>query len=364
VDIFLLIQTYLFVSLSHTICMTRVRILALIAFVVIGVVFISGFATAEETPASDESGVLKVFHAGSLTKPFEELKIAFEEKYPGMEVQLVAGGSSKMVKEITDLDKQADVLASADYFLIPNLMYPDYADWFTTFAYNQMVLCYTDESLYADEIKADNDSWYFILARDDVKWAFSDPNLDPCGYRAPIVIQLAESYYGDDQIFENTIAKNSNISTTYDGMVWTIEAQDPQPSGTLTIRPKSVDLVTMLQSGGLDYAWEYRSVADQNDLNYVILPPEIDLSSLDYADLYKTVQINVIGATNVGSPIVYGATVPLNAEDPKAGLDFIALLIGETGQTILTAQGQPPIIPAGGYDKVPTDILDSVALHE
>lgn len=335
-----------------------------ITLMVICAALVCGITTAQDTPEFDGQGVLTVFHAGSLTKPFEDLKAAYEEHYPGTEVRLVAGGSTELVKEIVDLDKQADVLGSADYALIPNLMYPDDANWYTTFAYNQMVLCYTDVSRYADEMKADNSKWYEILARDDVKWGFSDPNLDPAGYRTPMVIQLAESYYGNDQIFESTIGVNSNISSSFDGTTWMIEAQDPQPTGTLTLRPKSVDLVTILQSGGLDYAWGYLSVAEQNDLNYIILPAEIDLSSIDYADLYQTVSITVIGATQTGSPIVYGATIPLNAENPQAGINFIKLLIGETGEEILRAQGQPPLIPAVGYGAVPEDLSGLMALHE
>ncbi len=309
--------------------------------------------TAVETAAPAEETTLKVFHAGSLAAPFEEMEAAFEEAYPNVDVQLYPGGSTAIVKDITELDKTADVLASADYSLIPSYMVPDDADWYAIFAKNTMVLTYTDQSLYADEINADN--WYEILARDDVLWAFSDPNLDPCGYRTPMVIQLAELYYGDDQIFESIVSANSNITVTEENGVYLIHSESPEPVDQLSIRPKSVELVQMVQAGGLDYAWEYRSVAVQNDLKFVELPAAIDLSSVEYADTYATVQEECGGQVRTASPIVYGVTVPTNSENPELGIEFVKMLVGETGQEIMSGQGQPPIVPAEGFLDVPAD---------
>jgi len=339
------------------------------ALLVCAAVFLCGCTTTPEettpatTPATTApaaiSGVVTVFNAGSLTAPFEDLEKQFEAKYPGTDVQLVAGGSTKIVKDITELDKSADVLASADYTLIPDLMIPGAADWYVTFAKNHMVLCYTNESKYADEITAEN--WYEILGKSDVAWAFSDPNLDPCGYRSPMVIQLAEAHYGDDQIFERVVMANSNITVTEENGVFTIHAKSPEPKAPLQVRPKSVELVQMLESGGLDYAWEYRSVAAQNNLKFIELPEAIDLSSVKYADDYATVQIDTEGGMMTGKPIVYGATVPKNAGNPDAGLAFVKLLIGAEGQAAMDGQGQPPIVPAGGYGNVPTALKSLTA---
>jgi len=269
------------------------------------------------------------------------------------------------IKKVTELGKPADVLASADYLLIPQYMVPEDADWYITFAKNQLTIAYTNNSKYASEINADN--WYKILARDGVRWAFSDPNADPAGYRTPMVIQLAEKCYNDDSIFETLIGDHSSITASESGGVWTIDATNPAPDGTkLTIRPKSVELVQMVQAGGIDYAWEYISVSVQNDLEYVVLPEAIDLSSVDYADDYATVQIKALAGTGtttyVGTPIIFGVTVPKIAEHPEYGLHFIEMLIGPEGQAILTADGQPPIVPAGGFGAVPTELSGLVEM--
>ncbi|MDN7011659.1 tungstate ABC transporter substrate-binding protein WtpA [Methanoculleus sp. FWC-SCC3] len=350
--------------------MKLTRLCAFIGLIVAAAVLFSGCTGTTEDPTTTptptataaEDVQVKVFHAGSLTGPFEKVKAEYEAEHAGVTVLLEPAGSVDCIKKVTENGKPADVVASADYYLIPEMMIPEHADWYLTFAKNRMVLTYSNESKYADEITAEN--WYEILDRDGVRWGFSDPNSDPCGYRTPMVIQLAEAYYEDDQIFETLVSEHSAITVTDEDGVYTIHAADPKPdSTTLTIRPKSVELVQMVQAGGLDYAWEYRSVAVQNDLEFIELPEEIDLSSIDFAENYATVQTEAKkgdGTTlYVGSPIVYGVTVPKIAEHPDLGIEFVETLIGATGQEILTGDGQPPIVPAGGYGDVP-DALQSL----
>ncbi|HHN82036.1 MAG TPA: tungstate ABC transporter substrate-binding protein WtpA [Methanomicrobia archaeon] len=311
----------------------------------------------------DEDVTLKVLHAGSLTGPMEGIKAAFEEDNPNVTVNLEPAGSISCVRKITDTGIEADVLGSADYTLIPSMMMPDYADWYAIFASNEMVLTYSDDSAYADEITQDN--WHEILGREDVIWAFSNPNMDPCGYRTPMVIQLAEDYYGDDQIFENLIEADSAITCELVDGIYVITTPEDLASNTnrLTIRDKSVELVSMVLEGGLDYAWEYLSVAKQNDLNYITMPDEINLSAVRFTDNYNTVKVNTSdGGTQVGKPIVYGITIPKNAPHPDVAAEFLTYLLGELGQETFDALGQPPIVPAETNDleAVPDILKDYV----
>ena len=94
-----------------------------------------------------------------------------------------------------------------------------------------------------------------------------------------------------------------------------------------------------------------------------LAPEAIDLSSIDFEDTYATVQIETKKGDSVaiftGSPIIFGITVPKIAEHPDLGVAFIEMLIDTTGQEILIADGQPPIVPADGYGNVP-DVLKSL----
>lgn len=336
------------------------KTLAIVIIAVVAVAAIGG--VWYYTTLEPEETVLKVFCAGSLTLPFEDIEAQFEADNPNVDVQLEPGGSVTRVQKITESGEECDVLASADYSLIPSMMMTedsDYADWYIIFAVNRMTLAYSDNSKYADEITAEN--WYEILRRSDVKWGFSDPNLDPCGYRSPMVIQLAESEYGDDMIFEDLIEANSDITVSEDSGTYIIDANmtnlNPNTE-RLMIREKSVELVSFVQEGGLDYAFEYSSVAKQHGLNYLELPVTIDLSSADYADIYKTVKIEKTTTTSTGKPIVYGLTIPKNSPNPELAAEFIEYILNEFGQTVFNNNGQPPVVPAVTNDinKIPENL--------
>ena len=142
---------------------------------------------------AEPKGNLIIFHAGSLTVPFAKMEKVFETKYPKVDVLREAGGSTKMARLISEHNMAADIMASADYKVIDKTLIPSWADWNIRFATNQLVLCYTEKSRFADKVGTDN--WYEILGRKEVSWGHSDPNLDPCSYRSLMVLQLAEKYY-------------------------------------------------------------------------------------------------------------------------------------------------------------------------
>ena len=315
---------------------------------------------------AEETTTVKVFHAGSLTVPFEEAEKQFEALYPNVDVQRESHGSVAAIQQITEVGKIGDVLGSADYSLIPSMMYPDYADWYVRFATNDIVLAYNSEmSQYADEITPEN--WYEILRRDDVTFGFSNPNLDPCGYRSVMVCQLAELYHGDEEIFDDLILDNTaiTISEEVDGayLIKTPEQLEPNTE-KVTIRPKEVELTALVEAGGLDYYFIYRSVAVQHDLNFVDLPVQMDLSKVEYAETYKKVKLETVdGKTKTGKPIVYGITVPKNAENPEMGIEFVEFVIGDAGQKIFTDMGQPPIVPPEGSGNVPEELGSLVKLE-
>jgi len=335
--------------------MSKNRNMMIVAAVLVLVVAAGAYVIMTR-PGEQEPVTLKVFHAGSLTVPLEEIEARFEADHPNVDVHLEPAGSVQCVQKVTELGEQADVVASADYSLIPSMMIPDYAEWYVIFARNEMTLAYAETSRYSDEI--DEDNWYEILARPDVKWGFSNPNLDPCGYRTPMVIQLSELHYGDDAIFETLVQGHSTITVAETDGVYVIDSamEDLAPdTEKISIRDKSVELVSMVQSGGLDYAFEYSSVAKQHSLLYLDLPAEIDLSDIVYEDTYRLVKVETTSGTSAGKPIVYGVTMPKDAPNPELAAEFIEYMIDEDGGQKFTDLGQPPISPglASDLDLVP-----------
>ncbi len=288
-------------------------------------------------PAMAEvSGQVIIFHAGSLTVPFAAMEKKFEAQNPKVDVLREAGGSTKMARLISEVGKPADIMASADYMVIDKTLIPKHAAWNIRFATNQLVLCYTDKSKFATEVNADN--WYAILGRPGVAWGHSDPNLDPCGYRSLMVLQLAEKHYQKPGLYEKLIANRSQAN----------------------VRPKSVELVNLLKTGHMDYAWEYLSVAVQHELNYVVLPPRINLGDYHFDDFYKQAKVKVTGKkpgtfiTRTGQSCTYGVTLCKDAPNPEAAVAFLAFLLDPAGGLkILQDMGQPPFVPA----RVPTPAM-------
>jgi len=282
-----------------------------------------------------------VFHAGSLAVPFKHIKKAFEVKYPEYNVVLEAAGSRACARKIIDIGKPADVMASAAYKVIDNLLIPKYAKFNAHFATNELAIVYTDKSKYADEINSKN--WPKILLRSGVKIGHSNPNLDPAGYRAMLVTKLAEIYYKMPGLFKKLLGYNDFYKSGEENRKKVI------------IRPKETDLLGLLEAGAFDYLYIYKSVAEQHHLKYVTLPPQISLKSAKYADFYKKVSFKISGKkpgtwiVKKGSPMIYGITVvqhgdkmPINKE---GAVKFVNFILSQAGQAIMKKDGQGPINP-------------------
>ena len=310
---------------------------------------------------------LTIYHAGSLAVPFSELEAEFEEIHPTVDVLRESGGSAKVINKSIAREEAGesppDIIASADYKLIPDRLYePGYANWNIVFARNTMVLCYRDSAPHADEIASGARAWYEVLLTEDVTWGHSNPDDDPCGYRTPMVIQLAQKFYHDEAAAFG-LSPDPSANGLYDAIVPGSEHERGRVSqGKEVVRSKSVELVALLQSGDLDYAYEYRSVAVQHGLDFIELDDAINLSQtgeigntgITYEEFYSKASIEILKtpgppptyAAKKGKPIVYGITITSNAPNKELAAEFIALLLSEKGQEVLEVKnGQPCVVP-------------------
>lgn len=282
-----------------------------------------------------------IFHAGSLSVPFAEIEKVFEEKYPQYDVQREASGSRAAARKITDIKKPADVMASADYKVIDNLMIPKDAKFNAQFATNEMAIAFTEKAKYADQITADN--WPQIFLKEGVKVGHSDPNMDPCGYRSMLVTKLAEDYYKVPGLFDKLFGYGDSYQT------------GEENTAKVIVRPKETDLLGLIEGGMYDYLYIYKSVAEQHRLKYLSLPEEVSLKSAKFADQYKKATFQINGKkpgewiTKKGGPMVYGITVAENDNSPankEGAVLFVKFVLSEQGQDIMKKNGQGVIAPA------------------
>ena len=286
-----------------------------------------------------------VLHAGSLSVPFAQMEKAFEAKYPQYDVIREPAGSRACARKITDIHKRADVMASAAYKVIDNLLIPDFAKFNVQFVTNEMAIAYTPKSKYADEINAKN--WTDIFLKKGVRVGHSNPNLDPCGYRSILVTKLAEIYYKKPGFYDKILGYGDSYKN------------GEENRDKVVVRPKETDLLGLLEAGAYDYLYIYKSVAKQHGLKYIVLPPQVSLKSKKYSKYYKQATFKITGKkpgsyiTKKGSPMVYGITVVQNKKynlpiNPIGAVKFVNFVLSKKGQEIMKKNGQgvinPPVI--------------------
>jgi molybdate/tungstate transport system substrate-binding protein len=269
--------------------------------------------------AGDSSGTedrIVVFNAGSLALPLRVALDSFAAR-ERVTVEQENAGSLETARKLTELGKIPDLVAVADYEVIPLLLIPQHAAWYAKFARNRMVLAYQERSRGAAEINTDN--WWQIVTQPGVQVGRSDPSLDPNGYRTLLVWQLAERFY-----------KQPGLGARF-------LTSAPQRN----VRPKEADLVGLLQAGEFDYIWSYESIAQGAGLRYVTLPEAIDLSTAADSAAYAMVSTRVAGktprdsVTMRGQPIVYAFTVPTRAPHPAIAARFAEYLASDAGKRVL-----------------------------
>ena len=287
-----------------------------------------------------QAETLTVFAAGTLGKTFTTLARGFEKLHPGVTVQPQFGGSVKMVKQVTVLHQPADIVAVADYSVIPKYMFKGdegnkpTADWSIGFLGNAITFIYTPKSKGAKEINADN--WWKILSEPGVQIGRSNPNTDPSGYQTLQMLDLASRYYKQPDL-EARVLANSPESN---------------------MRDTETDLISALQLGQIDYLAIYRSDAVQHHMESIDLPPQINLSDPKYDADYAKASAKTKNGELSGRPIIYAVTIPTTAPHPKLAQEFIAYLLGPAGQKVIAANGFIPLKQpyAMNRDKVPADL--------
>ncbi len=289
---------------------------------VISLITLSG---CRNTPVKKQKEII-IFHAGSLSMPFKDLAEEYEEMNPGVKILMEPAGSLVCARKITELGKPCDIIASSDYFVIDELLIPKYTEWSIRFATNEIVIAFQEKSRYSSEINLSN--WMDILLKDDVTYARSDPDSDPCGYRTLLSFKLAEKYYNTPGLAAKLTSKNKDF-----------------------IRPKEVDLVALVESNAVDYMFQYKSVAIQHNLKYIELPDDINLANPYKNDIYSSVSVEVTGnspgskITVRGEYINYSLSILSDAVNKAGAIDFVSFLLSADGNEIFRKNGQEPIVP-------------------
>jgi molybdate/tungstate transport system substrate-binding protein len=299
------------------------RLAAVAAAAVPMFVACGGSEGGDRRPASD--GPLVVYTAASITRPLRAVLDSFARR-AGVRYAQESGASLELVRRVTELHGEPDVVALADPGLFA-LLEPRLLDWHALFARNRIVLAYTDRSRGAGEIDATN--WWQVLQRPGMQVGRADPNTDPSGYRTLLVWQLAARHYG----------------------IRDLEARMQRAAPARNVRPREAAQVALLQAGELDYIWTYESLASLMGLRLVRLPHEIDLGTMADSTVYALAAVRVLGKRAGdtiairGGPIVFGVAVPRTALHRALAERFVAYLLSPEGRRILRGERLDPLDP-------------------
>jgi len=211
-----------------------------------------------------------------------------------------------------------------------------YSGWAVAFASDSLVIAYSSASennqtamsilhQFSDANSTNSSSLYssafYNLTSGKVKVGISDPNSDPAGFRAWISLEIAGyEYHNEDRsYFSDRMVRNSgNVSAT-----------------------NAAALVSPLESGNIQFLYIYRSAAIAHGLNYISLPPELDLGNSSMARFYS--EFNYTLATGVvnGSPIYLYVSALANNTNATAAHNFVTYVINNNSN--LTSFGLVPL---------------------
>ena len=315
---------------------------------------LSGAAQAQSTCAPGAPQVI-VYHAGSLSAAFTQVEKLFTAN-TGICVVDAAAGSVDAARRVTAGREPCDIYASADDKDIDVLLKPaGYADYTITFAQGAMVLAYNTASKNAATIVAPNvafnppaqvppvaDDWYSQLTQAGVAIGGSNPFLDPSGYRADLMFQLAERRYGVPNLYD-TFLSHYTLTRTGDVL-----------------------------GKNFDYQFTYQHsayaayLASPSGYRYARLPDEIGLSNPALNRYYEQSSIVIPGlharhsaplARVPASRVEWGLTILNDAPNKANAIKFLQLLFSSEGVAIQQATGPEPIVPPvvshGDYRDLP-----------
>lgn len=234
---------------------------------------------------------VSVLAAGSLQSAFEDGLAAAVE--PTLEVE--AHGSVTVARLVDSGRRDPDVVALADTALFDRTLA---SDWHADFATNSLVVAYDSDTNEGRRV-AEADRWFDPVLAGEASLGRTDPDLDPLGYRTLFALDLASDHYDEPRLPQRVLRRDQ-------------------------IYPET-SLLSRFETGAVDAAVVYRSMAVERDYEFVDLPAAIDLGDPDLTEVYERVNHAIPdGETIRGAPIRYGA---LARSDDDAVRDVFGTLV-------------------------------------
>jgi molybdate/tungstate transport system substrate-binding protein len=294
---------------------------------------------------------LVISHAGSLSSSFAPVEALFTKR-TGICIVDLSGGSVKLARQLLQDRGSVDIFASADFETNELMLKPaGLAPYTIRFAEGAMVLAYTTSSRGAAGIagSATNGAvpqaapdWATQLTRPGVTIASSHPFLDPGGYRADMVLQLAQLAGGTPQLYNELLTH------------------------VVTSRPGD----KLGQSFDYQFTYEHSARAAQardSAYRYVRLPDAVSLGAPAMAARYAQAGVTMAGMDGPrsapvripGTRVTWGLSIVDGAPNRQAAEQFLQLFFSPEGVAMRSAGPtpiDPPLIQRADLERVPASL--------
>jgi len=176
--------------------------------------------------------------------------------------------------------------------------------------------------------------FYSNLTSGQVKVGISNPNADPAGYRAWIVLEAAGQAYANNASYfvDRMLANTGNVTAA-----------------------SAADLVPSLQSGNIQFLFIYKSDITALGLNYLELPSGVNLGAPSYNDYYSQFTYNTTGGLEKGGTIRLWITVPKDTTNYNESVQFVTFVVLNY-KTVLNGFGLVYISPPKLYNDTDADV--------
>jgi molybdate/tungstate transport system substrate-binding protein len=320
--------------------------------IIVAVIVVAAVGVIVYDSHSGSPKPLVVYVADAYTSEAQLLASGFHNT-TGKPTPIVTGGGSFTLAQEIGMGQKVDVFVPVAISAVTQSYLHSYSPgWAVAFAADQMVIAYTNSSTtnndYAKQVLANYSAaeshpntsryWYNFfkaLSSGRLKLGISNPNSDPAGFRAWIVLEAAGYLYANNSnMFVDSILSNHANYTA----------------------SNAAQLVAPLTAGQINFLFIYRSSAIAKHLYYLELPPQINLGDPSYAAFYSKFNYTLATGVVEGSPIYLYITVPLTSPQPALAEQFVVYVVQNAG--LLVKYGLTPLEPAYLYNSTtpPTQI--------
>lgn len=268
---------------------------------------------------------IRVFTAAGFVPVLEQVRNDLREE-AGMDIQYEAGGSVEICRKISELGRGCDMVLLSDSALFDKML-KSQCRWKKEFASEKMVL---GVGVRAKKVEDAEKDWTGVVVDNDVRMARVNENTAPAGYRALMVLKLKE-LSGVNGLYSNYM---SNCRMIVDDVS---------------------KLTVLLKNGEADYAILYKSSCIANDIRYIEIGDQYDLSSAsnDYSKAVVEFDRLKAGVTEKvvmkGDQAVWALSIPETAAGKELANRFIDYLLKNKAE-VIRANGFNLITPAKEVD--------------